>query len=276
MEDSFSKTSKQPILQTQSSSRNRAKLQLTFSLLIFFSLIIASIICVFNVLKHHAQSQSLSHNPENAIHSVCSFTSDPYFCYDVVYVSSSTPDGINPTRIFSTSLLSSLGYLSELVDLPKSMISGLDPETRFVLRECEFMFVFAQSQLNESVARLHMGENSEYGKMLGVDKLVWDLQSFISEAQGQVKRCTKWLESTKSPMDPRIEVNTEMAERVMTICQEMLANRKDILDLFYPRISSVVGSLVLNSEYDFSVFLFCSQYLVLVFLCCLLFRLILR
>nr|GLL35560.1 uncharacterized protein LOC109162687 [Ipomoea trifida] len=204
--------------------------------------------------------------------SVCLFTSDPDFCYDVVFVPSAIPDEIDPTRIFHISLLSSLDYLSELVDIPKSMISGLDSETRFVLRECEFMFVFAQSQLNESVARLQM-EKSEYGKMLGVDKLVWDLQSFISEAQGQVKRCTKWLESAKSPMDSRIEVNTEMAERVMTICQEMLANRKDILDMFYPRISSVVSSLVLNCEYEFSVFLFCSQYLVLIFLCCLLFRL---
>nr|GMD34139.1 pectinesterase 1-like [Ipomoea batatas] len=188
MEDSFSKTSKEAILQNQSSSSgNRTKLQLTFYLLIFFSLIIASIICVFNVLNYHAYSQMLIHNPKNATHVVCIFTSDPDFCYDAVYVSSPPPDGTNPTHIFYISLLSSLGYLSDLVELPKSTISGLDSETRFVLRKCELAFVFAQSKLNESVARLHM-EKSEYGKLLGVDKLVWDLQSLISQANGQVSK----------------------------------------------------------------------------------------
>nr|GLL35561.1 uncharacterized protein LOC109162687 [Ipomoea trifida] len=187
MKDSFfSKTSKEAILKNQSSSPgNPTKLVLTFCLFIFFSLIFASIICVFSVLSSHAYSQMLIHNPKNATHLVCIFTSDPDFCYDAVYVSSPPPDGTNPTHIFYISLLSSLGYLSDLVDLPKSTISGLDSETRFVLRKCEFAFVFAQSQLNESVARLHM-EKSEYGKLLGVDKLVWDLQSLISQANGQL------------------------------------------------------------------------------------------
>ncbi|XP_019237801.1 PREDICTED: uncharacterized protein LOC109217953 [Nicotiana attenuata] len=274
MDEAISNNYKESLLQDQSSSRTKRKLRLIICLVTLFTLIIAAIISASVILKQKTESKSLSFNPTNAITAVCELISeDPDSCFDSIAslydaqipLLSSWSNGdsrINPSRIFVLSLYASRIELENVASSIEKIIS-VSPKTVGVLRNCQGMIRFSLKQLNESVVSLGVDPDE---KILAINKVVWDLQLWIGEAQGQVQRCVDLLEDIPST----VAVNINAAQQNMRNSRGILGKVDDIFDLFYPRIGTALGSLILEFEYGLTVWLFCSAYLLLGLPACLL------
>ncbi|XP_059303939.1 uncharacterized protein LOC132055929 [Lycium ferocissimum] len=284
MDESIS--NKESLLQDKSSSRTKRKLRLIICLLTLFSLIIAAIISASIIFKQNTESKSLSFNPTNAITSVCDLISeDPlvnscygsiatlYYSYDgeSPILSWSNRNKINPSQVFILSLFAARIQLQNVVFSHEKTISEVHtkPEIIGVLRNCQGMIKFSLKKLNESEMSLGIDPDE---KILANNKVVWDLQRRIGEAMSQVQRCIDLLNEIPSTLTVEIRERSYAAQENMRNSRGILRNVDDIFDLFYPTIGSVLGSLVWEFEYGLTVWLFCFEYLLLIFLLVLLLR----
>ncbi|XP_019267663.1 PREDICTED: uncharacterized protein LOC109244950 [Nicotiana attenuata] len=268
-----------------SSSRFKRKLRSVLLLAILFTLIIVTIVSLLTIFKHKIESKSLSNYPLDAIQTVCwlpNLSENPDSCVNSIasfyYADVNPPplwlnrDRINPSQILMLSLHASM---NELFDLSSSapetiVLHSNKPKTKSLLKECQGMFKFSLIQLNESLKSL--GDDPDE-KILATNKLVWDLQSWIGEAQGQVERCIDWLEMTESTVAAEMKRRTRMCQQYMRNSRGILKNVDEIFDIFYPGTGSVFGSLILEFfQYDLYVWFLFLQYLFLFFLFCLILR----
>ncbi|KAH0687029.1 hypothetical protein KY284_017582 [Solanum tuberosum] len=270
MDESFSTKYKESLLQDEnSSSRTKRKLRLIICLVTLFSLIIAAIISASIILKQETESKSLSFNPTDAIRNVCDVISDdPDSCFDSIaalsdavipsLLWSKNRDKINLSRIFILSLYSSRIELENVASSIEKAISEehmINTKSVGVLRNCQGMVKFSLKQLNESEMSLGIDPDE---KILGINKVVWDLQRWIGEAMGQVQRCIDLLEDIPSTVTAEIKEKSYAAQQNMKNSRGILQKINDILDLFYPKIGSALGSLFWEFEYGLNVWLFCS------------------
>lgn len=282
MDESMS--NKERLLQDEkSSSRSKRKLRFIICLLALFTLIIVAIIYASIILKHKTESKSLSFYSPNAITSVCDLISgDPDSCFDSIaalhhdqissLLRSKNRDKINPSRIFILSLYASRIKLEDVASSIEKAISEVhmyDPKTVGVLRNCQGMIEFSLKQLNESEVSLGIVPDE---KILSINKVVWDLQRWIDVAMGQVQKCYDLLETIPSTIRAEIREKSYEAQQNMKNSRGILQNIDDIFYLFYPRVGTALGSLVWEFEYGLTVWLFCFEYLFLIFLFCLLLR----
>ncbi|XP_004236206.2 pectinesterase 1-like [Solanum lycopersicum] len=262
----------------KSSSRSKRKLQLIVCLLALFIPIIVAVICASIILKQQTESNSLSFFPTNAITSVCDLISgDPDSCFDSIATlhSAQIPSRheINPSQIFILSLYASRIELENVVtSIEKSIseVAMIKLESVGVLRNCQGMIEFSLKKLNESEMSLGIDPAE---KTLAINKVVWDLQLWIGEAMGNVQGCYDLLEKIPSTT-VRAEIRRKSYEALqkMKNSRGILQNMDEILDLFYPRIGTALVSLAWEYDYGRTVWLFCFEYLLLIFLFCLLLR----
>lgn len=262
------------LLQDQkSSSITKRKLRFIICLLTIFTLIITAIISASIILKQKTDSQSLSFHPINAITSVCDLISaDPYSCFDsIAALHDAQIPKINPTKVFILSLYASKIELENVASLLERAISDvhIDSNTVGKLRNCKGMIEFSLKQINESEVSLGIDPDE---KILGVKKVVWDLQRWIGEAMGQVQRCVDLLEAIPLNITVDMRDRSYVAQQNLRNSRGILGKVDDIFELFYPRIGTALGSLVWEYEYGLTVWIFCSGYLLLIFLFCLLLR----
>ncbi|TMX01420.1 hypothetical protein EJD97_024552 [Solanum chilense] len=262
----------------KSSSRTKRKLQLIVCLLALFIPIIVAVICASIMLKRQTESNSLSFFPTNAITSVCDLISeDPDSCFDSIATlhSAQIPSRheINPSQIFILSLYASRIELENVVtSIEKSIseVAMIKLESVGVLRNCRGMIEFSLKKLNESEMSLGIDPAE---KTLAINKVVWDLQLWIGEAMGKVQGCYDLLEKIPSKT-VRAEIRRKSYEALqkMKNSRGILQNMDEILDLFYPRIGTALVSFAWEYDYGRTVWLFCLEYLLLIFLFCLLLR----
>ncbi|WMV21457.1 hypothetical protein MTR67_014842 [Solanum verrucosum] len=262
-------SNKEKLLQDEkSSSRSKRKLRLIICLLALFIPIIVAVISASIILKTTNRVQgTLLHQ------SVISSDS----CFDTIatlhFAQIPSRDKINPSQIFILLLYASRIELENVATSIEKAISEVDminPETVGVLRNCQGMIEFSLKKLNESEVSLGIDPDE---KILAINKVVWDLQLLIGEAMGQVQRCYDLLEKIPSTTI-RAEIRRKSYEALQNMknSRGILQNMDEILDLFYPRIGTALVSFAWEYDYGRTVWLFCFEYLLLIFLFCLLLR----
>nr|GMC50662.1 putative pectinesterase/pectinesterase inhibitor 26 [Ipomoea batatas] len=223
---------------SSSSSTRRKKRQFIAVLVLCFTLILAAIISVLAVLKHHIELESPAKNPALAIRSVCS----PYGYLDhncdTILSPLRTSSEINPTQIFTLAVRSAIAAITELTHLP----SSTDPETNSTLRSCEAAF-------NETLGQLTAASTT-----LGVDPgaaAVGNLTTTVSNFK--VKTCLDWLEwssteaGIKSFRKSAVYVSSSFA---------ILRRANMISETFNPTIKSTLASFLAGWNSTFTVFVF--------------------
>nr|GMC56322.1 putative pectinesterase/pectinesterase inhibitor 26 [Ipomoea batatas] len=240
---------------SSSSSTRRKKRQFIAVLVLCFTLILAAIISVLAVLKHHLDSESPAKNPALAIRSVCypyPYSDDD--CYTILSPLSTSPE-INPTQIFTLAVRSAIAAITELTPLP----SSTDPETNSTLRSCEAAFNETLSQLTAASTTLGVDPGA------GVGNLTTTVSNF------KVKACLDWLEwsSTEAGIKSFGKSSTMYASSSF----EILRRANMISEMFNPTIKSTLASFLAGWNSTFTVFVFGAQYLFLVVLFCILLRL---
>ncbi|CAI9112207.1 OLC1v1012622C1 [Oldenlandia corymbosa var. corymbosa] len=281
------------LLAEQSSSRKQRKITFIISLIILFTIIISSIVSVLLILKHKAESESLLAlaTPAEAIRAVCSLIHAPPSCstsilwgfQSINYNTSNSPsNNISPSQIFALSLLVTYKELANLNSdfhkvIPKAKVSSRNIVS---LRRCQNLTRDSLRLINQSMISVGISPKDEIFKDL---ERVGNLKNWIKTADENLKEC---LDELKLDQE-RLIFGTNfylarmkrgvLVSRQYVITSSMILEEKDvILDMFYNpiHIHTVLFNIMLStSGFDFSLVFFPSQYLVLLFLLCLFFRL---
>lgn len=239
------------------SARKKRKISFIILLTILFTLTISTIIFGFTVLKRHTESQYPSTNSVRAIRVVCSVTWNPHHCttsISALYNRRRLPfSKTDPSMIFTLSLHVAINKLKPLISLPKNT-------------DCGKLFNDSLSQLNGSLI------SSDGKKSMDNETMVRDLTASIKGGISNIDKCLKRLESMRSEW--RIaRVKFYMVKVYMGNSLQILQNKNVINEQFYPDVRTILASLMLKpASYCLSLILICSQYLVIVFLVCILLR----
>ncbi|OIT34228.1 hypothetical protein A4A49_22354 [Nicotiana attenuata] len=255
-----------------SSSNTKRKLYLfLYLLLIIFTLIIVALTLFFIMLKHDADSKSLSANPDEAIRAVCrlpNLSQNPHSCFNSMATlyytrnlsASWTPkDKINPSQILILSLYASINDLINLSTAPEKMMSqpeSLDTRTVEALKECKEIFNYSISQLTGSLEILGVDPDEEILKTKRVQ-----LQVLVGEAMTQVVKCTFFLEKSQSRAVKEIRARNYMALQKVMNSRGIVENVDKIMQEFYPGILSTLGTLIFYiwTDNSFLFFVGCIQ-----------------
>nr|GMC54490.1 putative pectinesterase/pectinesterase inhibitor 26 [Ipomoea batatas] len=221
---------------SSSSSTRRKKRQFIAVLVLCFTLILAAIISVLAVLKHHLDSESPAKNPALAIRSVCSpYGYLDYNCYTILSPLRTSSE-INPAQIFTLAVRSAIAAITELTPLP----SSADPETNSTLQSCEAAF-------NETLSQLTAASTT-----LGVDPgaAVGNLTTTVSNFK--VKACLDWLEWSSTEAGIKSFGKSTM---YASSSFEILRRANMISEMFNPTIKSTLASFLAGWNSTFTVFL---------------------
>nr|GMC52653.1 putative pectinesterase/pectinesterase inhibitor 26 [Ipomoea batatas] len=218
---------------SSSSSTRRKKRQFIAVLVICFTLILAAIISVLAVLKHHLDSES----PALAIRSVCSpYGYLDYNCYTILSPLRTSSE-INPTQIFTLAVRSAIAAITQLTPLP----SSADPETNSTLRSCEAAFNETLSQLTAASTTLGVDPGA------GVGNLTTTVSNF------KVKACLDWLEWSSTEAGIKSFGKSTM---YASSSFEILRRANMISEMFNPTIKSTLASFLAGWNSTFTVFVF--------------------
>ncbi|KAI3463990.1 hypothetical protein Pfo_020653, partial [Paulownia fortunei] len=259
------------------SSREKRKQFFIFFLIILFTLIFCAIISIFTVLKHHTESQSLSVNSVQAIRSACRVTRYYYTCIDSIS-SQNNHNPIHASDIFRLSIRAAFHEFYIIGTLPQELASKIQKNIRPLLTNCQNLFTDSLNQLNRSLIMTmnHQGPDEEIWAYN--DEMMTDLRNMIFQAKNNVDRCLDGLEATWTAQGQigkikKLKMRIHKAEIYMSNCLAILEKRDAILEMFDPSVQSILASFMWAREnYVLTIALFCSQYLVLVFLFCSLLR----
>ncbi|CDP12344.1 unnamed protein product [Coffea canephora] len=264
-------------------SRKKRKITIIISLIISFTIIISSIISVLTILKHKVESQSLSNAPPSkAIRATCSLTPSRRLCFKQIWKlqQSQASSKINPSQIFALSLSASFDELTILNSQRQRVISKVNASSASVfpsLQECESLISDSLRLVNMSVTKIGIVPD---GNIFKETKTVEDLMEWTSAAKESLERCRDELENDNEGLVSgkfylvRMKMQMLVTRKYLENSLVILAKMDTILDMFYHPLQSILSNFMLSaSGFDFGMVFFASQYLLLVFLFCLLVRL---
>ncbi|KAL2254035.1 UNVERIFIED_CONTAM: hypothetical protein Sindi_0198200 [Sesamum indicum] len=262
----------------QSSRQKRKQLFILF-LIILFTLIIFAIISVFTVLKHRTESHSLSVRPTAAIHSVCRFARYYQTCVDSLSPLSSYGHKIHASYIFGLSIRAAFFEFYSIGTLAKKLSSKMENKhIGLVLTDCQKLFTDTISQLNRSLIMIDNYLDLDEGILAFDEVMMRELRNSTAQATNNLDRCLEGLgEEGATPrevvMIKKVMVRIEKAQMYMLNSLAILEKKDVIKEMFDPSVQSILASFMLAREYHvLTIALFCSQYLVLVFMFCSLLR----
>ncbi|KAK4427925.1 hypothetical protein Salat_1561500 [Sesamum alatum] len=258
------------------SSRQKRKQLFILLLIILFTLIIVAIISIFTVLKHRTESNSLSFRPIAAIHSVCRFTRYYQTCVNSLSPLKSYGHKIHASYVFKLFISAALFEFYSIGTLPQKLGSKIENQNiELVLTDCGKLFTDTVSQLNRSLIMIenYLGPDEE---ILAFNEVMMrELRNLTAQATNNVDRCLDGLvaEGATPPEIAKMRLRTEKAKMYMLNSLAILEKKDVIKEMFDPSVQSILASFILARENDvLTIALFCSQYLVLVFLFCSLMR----
>ncbi|KAL8057044.1 hypothetical protein ABFX02_04G158400 [Erythranthe guttata] len=251
-------------LEEQSTTRQKRNKHFIICTTIFFTLLICAIISVFTVLKHQTEAESLSANPTAAIRSACHVTIDYTSCVESLL---SSLDNHSHTIIHASDILrlsvaaglrESRTVATHFQELA-SKIGNKNIKNPDSITGCQKLIVDSVDQLNGSLAMIatvdfdgELGSNELRGKMV--------------KAANNVEGCYY---GEADEVGPTIRVKIKQAEIYVRNSVAILDSFEEVKEMFDPSVGSVLASLMLVREnYVITVALFCTQYLVLIFLLC--------
>ncbi|OIT34226.1 PREDICTED: putative pectinesterase/pectinesterase inhibitor 26 [Nicotiana attenuata] len=248
------------LVEQDQTSRRKKKLKFIIILLIVFTFIIGAIISVFTTMKQDFESKSPAKNPTMAIRSICSLTQYPTTCFKSLSpIYKNNPSSkINASRIFSFSFHTAIDELNKLSTL-------LSESNDRSLKHCESMFNDSVRQLNSYLATLDVNFRNE---------LSFVVSKSLRELMGWLYRETPKLEVCLNKL--RFEYMLS-SRRVLSNSLTILSNMESVSEMFYPIIGSdqsMVASFLSNVQFVDTLCIFGVQYILLVFLFCLLLRLL--
>ncbi|CAK9138073.1 unnamed protein product [Ilex paraguariensis] len=230
------------------------------SLFILLALVIGALSATIFVKKSNL------FNPAESIRYICSVTPYRHACFKTLYSiaqKTTTPIQSDPHQIFTLFLQLAIQELTSLTSLPKNLISKTtnDPRTESAFRDCMSLGNLALSQLNRSLASINVDTGLAEEKIN--DVTVW-----INGAEANQQNCLYELQGVDLMATYEVSVRLQRSMQYTSNSLAILVNKETILDKFNPLKQLFKSGL----EYMFSVFVFGSRYLVLIFLFCLLLR----
>ncbi|XP_027123742.1 putative pectinesterase/pectinesterase inhibitor 26 [Coffea arabica] len=187
---------------------------------------------------------------------------------------------INPSQIFALSLGASFDELTILNSQRQRVISKVNASSASVfpsLQECESLISDSLRLVNMSVTKIGIVPD---GNIFKETKTVEDLMEWTSAAKESLERCRDELENDNEGLVSgkfylvRMKMQMLVTRKYLENSLVILAKMDTILDMFYHPLQSILSNFMLSaSGFDFGMVFFASQYLLLVFLFCLLVRL---
>ncbi|PIN03346.1 Pectinesterase [Handroanthus impetiginosus] len=245
-------------------SRKKTKQFFILFFIIFFTLIIFAIISAFTVLKHHAESRSLSANPMLAFRSACDVTYNYRTCIRSLSSLQNHTHKIHPSDILGLSIRSVFHEFSTISTLPQELASKIDNNNiKPALIDCQNLLIDSLNQLNRS-------QNVE---IIDYDEeMVKDLRNLMAQVKNNTGRCLDGLDGAAAAAVPqqiftmkKVKMRIQKAEIYVLNSLEILEKKSEIDEMFDPNFRSILGSFMLQT-----VGVFCLQYLVMVWLFCVL------
>ncbi|CAK9155701.1 unnamed protein product [Ilex paraguariensis] len=235
-------------------------------IIVFFSFIILVALLIGAITTAQFVKISNPINPYGSVGAICSVTQYRYSCFktlsSITKNTTTTPIQTHPELSFTLFLQLAIQELTNLISLPKTQISeSTHPRTESTIRECMTGFNATLSQLNRSLASI----NVDKGEKTLTEEKINDLRRMIGGAVADHRRSFYRFEAMVSN-EARTKAQKTM--RYMSNSLAILDNIETIRDKFNP----IKQLLEFVLEYLFSSWVFGSQYLVLIFLLCMLLR----
>ncbi|KAF9685797.1 hypothetical protein SADUNF_Sadunf03G0091400 [Salix dunnii] len=213
--------------QQKSTASKRLILIISFSSILFFTLILALALAVLtresNTEPDEFPSLSSSNSAES-IKTVCGVTQNPSSCFTSISSLniSTKPD---PEVIFKLSLKVSITELKQLSSL---FTSSHDVNSQAGLRDCVSQLDDSLGKLNDSLLAMEVGPGE---KMLTLEK-VKDIQTWISAAMTDQDTCIDGLEEMGSVLPDEIKAKMERSKDFMSISLAIIAKMETLLEKF--------------------------------------------
>lgn len=295
--DSFMASSKVGLLQHHSrqpsSSRNPQKtyksliIIISFSFIILVSLIVSSMI-LFHLHNHNynlTSEPTESHRPNSAnLKTFCSVTQDPELCFNSIssFIKGTETD---PDDIFAVSIKVAIDNITSVVPLMREVLLGSSMTgAESALKYCTESVSDSLSQLNKSLTAvlLRAEENSRVFSSdvpvdLGMEPSTadrrGDVMTWLTRAMSGLDTCVDILDGVGSVAVDELSVKVYKARVQANNSREFLLFKEKILEHFVIRPAGNTDKrLRVNFGYLSTLFILCPQYLVLIFLFCLLLR----
>ncbi|CDP12347.1 unnamed protein product [Coffea canephora] len=298
--DSLMASSKVSLLQHHpqqpSRSRNLLKSYKTLIIIISFCFIILASLIVSTIIlfhMHNRNNYNLTSEPTESLLSnsanlktFCSVVSqDPDLCFTSIS-SSIKGTETEPDDIFAVSIKVAIDNVTSLAPLMREvLLSSSMTGAESALKHCTESVADSLNQLNRSLTAVLLGakENcrvfsSEAPVDLGFEPLTsaqrGNVMTWLLRALGGLDTCFDVLAGVGSVAVDELSVKVYKARVQVSNSREFLLYKDKILEYFviHPAGNTSDKWLTVNFEYLSTLFMFCPQYLVLIFLFCLLLR----